>query len=101
MEAYGNGQTVVLCKHDILVWIRIGIRGSMPLTDGSGSGSWLRILLISSLTFKTPTKKFFCLLLFEGADLRIRIRNTGANCVVRNCRLSCTGPASRQTEFQL
>jgi hypothetical protein len=22
--------------HDILVWIRIRIRGSMPLTDGSG-----------------------------------------------------------------
>jgi hypothetical protein len=25
--------------HDILVWIRIWIRGSMPLTNGSGSGS--------------------------------------------------------------
>jgi hypothetical protein len=24
--------------HDILVWIRIRIRGSMPLTNGSGSG---------------------------------------------------------------
>jgi hypothetical protein len=28
-----------------LVWIRI--RGSMPLTNGSGSGSWIRILLFS------------------------------------------------------
>jgi len=29
----------VLQIHDILVWIRIRIRGSMPLTNGSGSGS--------------------------------------------------------------
>ncbi len=29
----------VLRIHDILVWIRIGIRGSMPLTNGSGSRS--------------------------------------------------------------
>jgi hypothetical protein len=34
--------------HDILVWIRI--RGSMPLTNRSGS------FYFSSLTFKTPTK---------------------------------------------
>jgi hypothetical protein len=32
----------VLRIHDILGWIRI--RGSMPLTNGSGSGSWVRIL---------------------------------------------------------
>ncbi len=40
----------VLRIHDILGWIRI--RGSMPLTNGSGfgSGSWIRILLFSSLT---------------------------------------------------
>jgi hypothetical protein len=56
--------------HDFLEWIRI--RGSMPLTNGSGSGSWIRILLFSSLTFKMPTKnnfclkKFFSLLLIEG-----------------------------------
>ncbi len=58
--------------HGILVWIRI--RGSMPLTNGSGfgSGSWIRILLFSSLNFKMLAKnliflqKFFCLLLFEG-----------------------------------
>jgi len=30
----------VLRIHDILGWIRIRIRGSMPLTDGSGSGSY-------------------------------------------------------------
>jgi hypothetical protein len=44
-------QIFVYCKpvlgiHDILGWIRI--RGSMPLTNGSGSGfgsgSWIRIL---------------------------------------------------------
>jgi hypothetical protein len=44
-------------------WIRIRIRGSMPLTNGSGS------LPFSSLTFKTLTKnkfkkKFFYFLLF-------------------------------------
>ncbi len=61
------------------------IRGSMPLTNGSGSGSWIRILLFLSLTFKMPAKNlffktiFFCLLLFEGTftffdERRIRIR---------------------------
>jgi hypothetical protein len=44
----------VLRIHDILGWIRI--RGSMPLTNGFGSGSWIRILLFSSLTFKMPAK---------------------------------------------
>ncbi len=44
--------TAVLRIHDILVWIRI--RGSMLLTNGSGS--WIRILLFSSLSFKMPTK---------------------------------------------
>jgi hypothetical protein len=46
-----------------LGWIRIRIRGSMPLTNGSGSGfgsvSWIRILLFSSLTFKMPAKNYF------------------------------------------
>jgi hypothetical protein len=45
----------VFWNHDILVWIRI--RGSMPLTNGSGS--WIRILLFSSLTFKMPAKNEF------------------------------------------
>jgi hypothetical protein len=31
----------VLRIHAILGWIRIRIRGSMPLTNGSGSGSWI------------------------------------------------------------
>jgi hypothetical protein len=43
----------VLRIHAILV--RIRIRGSMPLTNGSGSR--IRILLFSSLTFEMPTKK--------------------------------------------
>jgi hypothetical protein len=48
----------VLRIHDILGWIRIRIRGSMPLTNESrsGSGSWIQILLFSSLTFKMPAK---------------------------------------------
>jgi hypothetical protein len=45
--------------------------GSMTFWCASGSGSWIRILLFSSLTFKMTTKnkffkKNFCLLLFEG-----------------------------------
>ena len=45
---------------------------SMPLTSGSGFGSWIRIPLYSSLTFKMSAKKlifelnFICLLLFEA-----------------------------------
>ncbi len=50
--------------HDILELIRI--RGSMPLTNGSGSGSWIRILLFSSLTFKMPTKNNLCLNIFSA-----------------------------------
>ncbi len=70
----------VLRISDILVQIRIRIRGSRPLTNGSGSGScyfrhwpsrsqqktnlkkklfWFRILLFSSLIFKKPTKNEF------------------------------------------
>ncbi len=58
----GINMQPVLRIHDILGWIRIRIRGSMPLTNGSGfgsgfgSGSWIRILPFSSLTFKMPAK---------------------------------------------
>ena len=45
--------------HDILGWIRIRILGAMLLTNGSGSGSWIRILLFSSLTFKMQAKNQF------------------------------------------
>jgi hypothetical protein len=43
MHCFPNGKLIthesVLRIHDILVWIRIWIRGSMPLTNGCGSGS--------------------------------------------------------------
>jgi hypothetical protein len=58
----------VLRIHDILGWIRIRIRGSMPLTNGSGSGSWIRILLFSSLTFKMPAKTNFFNTIFSPYD---------------------------------
>ena len=47
--------------HDILEWIRI--LGSMPLINGSGS--WIGILLFSSLTLKMPTKNNFCFNIFS------------------------------------
>ncbi len=50
--------------HDILGWIRI--RGSMPLTYGFGSGSWIWILLFSSLTFKMPAKNLFFNTIFSA-----------------------------------
>ncbi len=62
----------VLRIHDILVWIRIRIwiRGSMPLTNGSGSGFGSASCFCywpSRRQQKTNLKKkFFCLLLFEG-----------------------------------
>jgi hypothetical protein len=55
----------VLRSHDILGWIRIRIRGSMPLTNGSGFGSWIRILLFSSLTFKIQHKTNFLNTIFS------------------------------------
>ncbi len=58
----------VLRIHDILGWIRIRILGSMPLTYGSGfgSGSWLRTLLFSTLTFKMPAKNLFFNTIFSA-----------------------------------
>ncbi len=50
--------------HDILVWIRIRIRGSMPLTNGSGSfyfHHWPSRCQQKTNFFK----KFFCTVLFE------------------------------------
>ena len=54
--------------HDILGWIRIRIpiRGSMPQTNGSGS--WIRIILFSSLTFKMPGKNSFLYTIFSAYD---------------------------------
>ncbi len=64
--------TPVLRIHDILVWIRIRIwiRGSMPLTNGSGCGSgscYFFVIILSDANKKQYfLNKFFCLLLFEG-----------------------------------
>ncbi len=67
----------VLRIHVILGWIRIRIRGAMPLTNGSGSGSWIRILdpdpAIFVIDLQDASKKlifqhnFVCLLLFEAS----------------------------------
>ena len=61
----------VLRIDDILGWIRI--RGSMPLINvsgfGYGSGSSIRILLFSSLTFKMPTKDKFFNTIFAALSL--------------------------------
>jgi hypothetical protein len=58
----------VLRIRDILVWIRI--RGSMPLTNGSG------FCLFSSLTFKTPAKKLILKQTFSAFYfLKVRLHN--------------------------
>jgi hypothetical protein len=49
--------------HDILVWIRIRTRGSMPLTNGSGYGFIDLQDANKKLIFKN---KFFFVILFEG-----------------------------------
>ncbi len=60
----------VLRIHDIFVWIQIHIRGSMPLTNGSGSGCGSGSCYFyhwpSRRQQKNIKKRFFCLLLFEG-----------------------------------
>jgi hypothetical protein len=62
--------------HDILGCFRIRIRGSMPLTNGSGSGSWIRILLFSSLTFKIPAqKKIFDTIFSAYYFLKVHLRH--------------------------
>ncbi len=59
---------LVMRIHDILGWIRSWIRGSMPLTNGPGSGSryfrhWPSQDANKKLIFK---KVFLLILLFEG-----------------------------------
>ncbi len=54
----------VLWIHDILVWIRIWIRGSMPLTNGSGSGfgsgsCYLRLWLSKLIYTKSFSAYYF------------------------------------------
>ncbi len=57
--------------HEILGWIRIRIRGSMPLTSGSGSGFGSGSCYFRTWPSRCQQKtnfwlNFFCLLLFEG-----------------------------------
>ncbi len=56
--------SAVLRIHDILVWIRIRIRGSMPLTNGSGY-CYFRHWSSRCQEKTNFLKHFFCLLLFE------------------------------------
>ncbi len=53
----------VLRIHDILVWIRIRIRGYMPLTNGSGSGfgsgPWIGSCFFRHWPTKCQQKRFF------------------------------------------
>jgi hypothetical protein len=53
--------------------------GSMPLTKGSwfgsGSGSWIRILLFSSLTFKMPKKLIFNTIFSAYYFLKLHLHN--------------------------
>jgi len=63
-----------------LIWIRIRHRRSMPLTDGSGfgfgSGSWIRILLFASLTFKMQAKnKFFNTIFSTSYFLKLHLHH--------------------------
>jgi hypothetical protein len=48
-----------------LGWIRIRIRGSMP-PETNGSGSGIRILIFSSLTFKDASKKLIFNTIFSA-----------------------------------
>ncbi len=75
------GSKAVFQIRDILVRIRIS--GSVPLTNGSGYGAYqrirLRILLFSSVTFKTPRKNnffsFFCLFLWRYIYIILQRKN--------------------------
>ncbi len=56
------------CCGSMIFWcrFRIRIRGSMPMTNGSGSWSCYFLLWPSRCQQKTNLKKVFCILLFEG-----------------------------------
>ncbi len=53
---WGASSSWMQCCGSMTFWEWIRIRGSMPLTNGSGFASWIRILLFSSLTFKMPAE---------------------------------------------
>jgi hypothetical protein len=65
------GSESLLCEpvlriHDILGWIRIRIRGYMPLTNGSGFDPAIFVIDLQDASKKLIFKKIFCLLLFEA-----------------------------------
>jgi hypothetical protein len=83
------GLYAVFRTHDILVWIRIRIRGSMPLTNGTRSGSRAgsgSIPLTSGSGSGSGGSKNTWIP-WIWIRIRIRIRNTDlyACCAVRGC----------------
>jgi hypothetical protein len=70
-----NMLQTVFWIHDILVWIRI--RGSRPLTNGSGSGSWIRILdpypAIFVIDLQGASKKKFLYQFFACYFLKVHL----------------------------
>ncbi len=94
----------VLRIHDISVWIRIRIRGSMPLTNGYGS--WIRFLLFSPSFFKDKSQKesqnnrnqgfsdYFCMMI-EGSGYIPLTLGSGSgrpkNMLIRLIRIRNTG----------
>jgi hypothetical protein len=64
IQIYFENLSTVLQIHDILGWIRIRIRGSMPLTNGSGS-CYFRQWPSRCQQETNFFSQFFCLLLFE------------------------------------
>jgi hypothetical protein len=71
------GLPAVLRIHDILGWIRIRIRGSMPLINGSGSESW--ILLFSPSTFNTIFSAYYFLKVRLHHFLKIKSQKESPN----------------------
>ncbi len=74
----------VLRIHDILGWIRIRIRGSMHLTDGSGSGfgsgSWyFRHWLSRNKFFKTIFSAYYFLKLHSHHFSKIKSQKESLN----------------------
>jgi hypothetical protein len=61
--------------HDILGWIRIWIRGSMPLTNGSGSGCGSGSCFFVIDLSKMPTKTIFFKSFFANYFLRVHVHH--------------------------
>jgi hypothetical protein len=57
---------VLQCCVSVTFWVQIRIRRSVPLTNGSGSGSYYFRLCPSKRQQKTIFSSFFCVLQFKG-----------------------------------